>query len=73
MNEEEIDDRCEASLHSPHQPLVDERDTLSDSHRDYMARYVQFEILRLERTSASFRKRLAMHYAQRLKARLRGL
>jgi hypothetical protein len=32
---------------------TDERDTLSEYHRDYMARYVTFELLRQERVSRS--------------------
>jgi hypothetical protein len=32
----------------------DERDCLSDSHRDYMIRYCEFEILRQQRVSERF-------------------
>jgi hypothetical protein len=38
---------------------TDERDTLSECHRDYMARYVEFERLRQVRASASFLKERA--------------
>jgi len=32
----------------------DERDVLSDSHRDYMLRYIQFELERQEKVSDRF-------------------
>jgi hypothetical protein len=38
---------------------TDERDTLSECHREFMARYVEFELLRQERASESFLKRRA--------------
>jgi hypothetical protein len=37
----------------------DERDTLSESHKSFMLRYVEWELLRQERVSASFLKHRA--------------
>jgi hypothetical protein len=33
---------------------IDERDLLSDSHRDYMVRYVEHELQRQEKVSKTF-------------------
>jgi hypothetical protein len=33
---------------------TDERDCLSDSHRDYMQRYVEYELEKQEQASKSF-------------------
>jgi hypothetical protein len=50
---------------------IDDRDTLSECHRDYMARYVAFELLRA--SESLLKLRASRLEPERLKARLRGL
>jgi hypothetical protein len=53
---------------------TDDRDTLSESHKDYMIRFVQYELQRQERVSQRFLKERADALeAEAPKAQLRAL
>ena len=39
--------------------VTDDRDCLSDSHRDYMVRYVEYELAKQEQASSTARRRPA--------------
>jgi hypothetical protein len=53
MEQIETDDQCEALLHSPLQPMVEEQE-LSDFHKDFLIRYMEVELKRQERVSQNF-------------------
>jgi hypothetical protein len=53
LSEVETDDQCEALLHSPRQPMVEEQE-LSDFHKDFLIRYMEVELKRQERVARNF-------------------